>query len=699
VDATNVPWDSRDIANVVQSTNGASAIASIAAGFTTGVASVRDLATPMDLRSGKTLGFYAVSSVATASGDLELVLSDQVNLGASTPVQYVYHYDVSPAGYTERPLAHDGRTDTVETIATFAATEFLYVGAATMFDTITFALGTLNTVNTAMTVQYFNGQTWAVVSTLSDGTIAAGTDTLGQDGSMTFVVSWNWEQCTLDGKTCYWIRMNPTSATLTPNITIEEITVTRATKVNIDLPALEAGVLTFVKLGITPTAISTIDYSAIQSIGLNVAVDKGAQVVFIGYGIELLTHYLDYVVIPSDQKITGLRNYAGNATDPYNNPWVFTEGAVYEIQTQNSDALVELPIGEIKELSSENTGHARTVNDVYLYLSLGEEKLERYFGRNLDDVGPDLDEGLPANRRGKLSALLSYPGRVFLAIDAGNSGYSSILAYKGSGWHEIWRTERAGQHCLSLYHQVIPGSVMGRLWTNAGAEIVWIPFTLSDSLPTGDTQTQMRYFHEGTLETPWIFGNMVDVIKQWNSMKLFLEDTSATEYIKADYKVDGDTAWTEITGDYNTGPSEELFFSASDPPNLSARRIKIRFRLQGNGSATPVATAMLIEAYGVAPIKYRWSFPCILTERIDRRRNLDEDSETILNNYTAVETAIAKLRTAVDNGYALTMTSRWSAYTDKTVILSSAVGRPITITHLEEEPIEEHLFQIVVDQR
>jgi len=699
VDATNVPWDSRDIANVVQSTNGAFSISSIAAGFTTGIASVRNLTTPTDLRSGKTLVFYIVSSVATDTvGDLELVLSDQINLGASTPVSYVYHWE-SGTGYVERPLAHDGRTDTVETIVTFAADEYLYICAPNMFDTITFALGTLNTVNTAMTVEYFNGQTWAAVSTLSDGTIAAGTDRLGQDGSMTFVVSWNWTQNTIDGKTGYWIRMRPTSATLTANITIEEIKVSRATTVNLDIPILEAGVLTFVKLAITPTAISTIDYSAIQSIGLNVVTENGAQTVYIGYGVELLSHYLDYVIIPSDQKITGMRAYAGNQTDPYNNPWVFTESAIYEIQTQNSDALVELPIGEIKELASENTGLAKTVNDVYLYFSLGVEKLERYYGRNLDDIGPDMDEGLPSNRRGKPRAMLSYPGRVFLAIDAGNNGYSSILAYKGSGWHEIWRAERAGQHCLSLYHQVIPGSVMGRLWTNAGAEAVWIPFTLNDDIPGGDTQIHMHYFHEGTLETPWIYGNMVDVIKQWNSLKVFFESDDADAYIEADYKTESVTTWPEISGAFDTEPSEELFFSVADPPNLSARKIKLRFRFYGDGKYTPVMTAMLIEAYGVAPVKYRWSFPCILSEMIDQRRNLAEEEELILNNYTAVETAIAKLRTAVDNGYALTMTSRFSPYTSKTVMLSSAIGRPIEISQNDQEPVEKHLFNIVLDQR
>ena len=701
IDATNTPWDSRVITNVVQNTNGKSSYVTIGAGFGTGIVMVRDLDTPMDLRQGKYIGLYLSSTVTTAdANDVQFVLSDAENLGLATLPSYVYHYDGATT-YVDTWLAADGSAASPGILTSLDTDEYLYICGASKFDTINFDIGTTpNAQNATMTVEYFNGSAWAAVTTLVDTTItgvAPNEKTLAQDGSMTITVPWNWAQFTVNSKTGYWVRMKP-SANLTASVTINEITISRATVVELDTVAMTAGVEYWVRIAISPTAISTIDYSSIKSIGIKLTSDLGAQQIYIE-DVQLLNELNSWVSIPYDHRITGLHPYAGNQVDPYTNPWVFTDKGVFEIQTQNGDTLVELPIGEIKELASEQSGRARTVNDVYLYFTLGNEKVERYYGRNLDDIGPDLDEGLPGSRRGKVSAMLSYPGRVFLAIDAGNSGYSSILAYKGSGWHEVWRAEQSGQHILGLFHQVIPGSMIGRLWCNAGNEIVWIPFTLNDNIPDTDTQGIFRYFHEGTLETPWIYGNMVDVIKQWNNMKLFLEDTSTTEYIKADYKVDTDTGWTAIAGDYNTEPSEELKFSTSDPPNLSARKIKIRLRFQGGGDASPSLTALLIEAYGVTPVKYRYVFPCMLSEMDDQRVDLDENEEAILGAYSAVETAIAKLRTAVDNGYALTLTSRFSPYTSKTVILSSAIGRPVQISDLDSNTVvEKHLFQIALDQ-
>ena len=54
------------------------------------------------------------------------------------------------------------------------------------------------------------------------------------------------------------------------------------------------------------------------------------------------------------------------------------------------------------------------------------------------NAGPDVGYGLPEDRRGIPTDLASYPGHVFAAIDAGDN-YSSILARRNHGWHEIYR--------------------------------------------------------------------------------------------------------------------------------------------------------------------------------------------------------------------------------------------------------------------
>ena len=189
IDATNVPWDSRDIVNVIQGTNGLEATTNVDGAFTTGIISVRNLDTPMDLRQGKYIGMYLASSIATADvNDLQLVLSDAVNLGMATLPSYVYHYDGATT-YVDTWLAADGSAASTGILTSLDTDEYLYICGASKFDTIAFDIGsTPNAVVATMTVEYFNGSAWAAVTTLTDGTLSGGGATLGVDGSMTIAV-------------------------------------------------------------------------------------------------------------------------------------------------------------------------------------------------------------------------------------------------------------------------------------------------------------------------------------------------------------------------------------------------------------------------------------------------------------------------------------------------------------------------------
>ncbi|GAG35723.1 unnamed protein product, partial [marine sediment metagenome] len=229
------------------------------------------------------------------------------------------------------------------------------------------------------------------------------------------------------------------------------------TPVVIDLPKLVAETWTWVVLDIIPESHTAPDETAVISIGLNVAVDVGARDIYISGGIKLLTDVVEYIDFPDDSQITNLIAYAGNESDPRLNPWVLTEEGLAEIQTQNSNVVVPLPLGEIKSLKSPENAKAACVNDVYLWFNLGR-KVERYYARNLEDVGPDREAGLASDQQGTPSKLLSHPGRVFLAIDGGTSNYSSIFQYKNSGWSEIYKAPRVGLRIQDMYYQSIPGS-------------------------------------------------------------------------------------------------------------------------------------------------------------------------------------------------------------------------------------------------
>jgi hypothetical protein len=83
---------------------------------------------------------------------------------------------------------------------------------------------TLQDVAATMTLEYHNGTEWTSVAGLSDGTLAGGTDSLGQDGALTWTQPTNHQLITVDGEEGYWYRFY-FSANLTAGAYIEGLKV------------------------------------------------------------------------------------------------------------------------------------------------------------------------------------------------------------------------------------------------------------------------------------------------------------------------------------------------------------------------------------------------------------------------------------------------------------------------------------------
>lgn len=424
---------------------------------------------------------------------------------------------------------------------------------------------------------------------------------------------------------------------------------------------------------------------AVISVGLAVAVDNGAFTLQILDGIKLISTVLERIKLPASSKITGIIPYAGNATDPVINPWVITETGVYEIQSQNDNQVVELPIGEIKELRSEINGKAVAVNDVYLWFNLAS-RLERYYSRNLDDVGPDRDAGLPSDRIGNPADLLSYPGRVYAAIDGGSSNTSSVLMYD-NGWHEVYRGHRAGTRILNVWTQSIPGEdFTSRMWVSQGPDILWVPVSINPA-----QASSFKHAVEGHIESSWMYAGMQDVTKFFKSLTVFSDGTASVGDIYLDYKIDQDTTWT-VVGKYATYYNLEKDFSSTN--SVRGNRIKIRLRFRTLVSSTPVLKAWLLKGIGIVPIKHGYTWTSKLTEG-----NLNIDLWNTMGNahgsLTTVDTVLAKLDDWASAATVLTLRSIYSPLDNKTVVLEDPGISPMS--YIPEEnpgPLEEFVVQV-----
>jgi|GEM_PF-2110128 len=375
------------------------------------------------------------------------------------------------------------------------------------------------------------------------------------------------------------------------------------TPIEISLPALVANENTWVVVDHQPLMKGPAaggDGSAIASIGLQLDTNLGAQTIYMAYGVRILSDTLKYYPMPNDARINGLGVYAGSADNPRDNIWIQTEDQVYEVQGQNNDAIVPLPLGELKAVRHPLNGTAQTINDVYFIFNLNE-KIERYYSRTMEDIGPDLDEGLPEDRQGIPSALVSYPGRVYLCMDGGDDNTSSILVYKNNGWHEIYRAPRPGLRIRAAGIQSIPGSTIKRLWFRQGADVVWLPISWN---PLSDSE--YTYTHEAFLETGRIYGGRRDIEKYFHSLKLATEQLAAGVTIEADYKTDTSTSWIEIPDVFDTSPYQEIDLSLDN--SVTGRWIQFRLRLYTTDQTkTPVVIATILKCVVIFDVKYTYS--------------------------------------------------------------------------------------------
>lgn len=272
--------------------------------------------------------------------------------------------------------------------------------------------------------------------------------------------------------------------------------------------------------------------------------------------------------------------------------WILKEDMPFVV----SGTYSPYPVGpdEFRTVRSKFNGAAAMRHDVYLYFSL-LQGLERYYGGTYSDVGPNLGEGLPANRRGSIVSMVAYPGKFFAAVDGEADGYSSVLV--SGGWHEMYRAPK-GQRIKAMGFQVIPGTELDRLWIYQGNDFLWMPFPSSSTNELDDDK--YMFTPEWAVELSRIHAGMYDVQKIIKIMKVQserLEVDANTNlpicWFEVDYKVDGDAEWTTLDDAITESPTAEMDFT--DEYGLSGKRLNWRIRgYTRNKNKTPVFLAIIL---------------------------------------------------------------------------------------------------------
>lgn len=625
------PWDGMYSANVLHSLSGVYRI-NILSGFTTGFAAYRDLDAPVDITAGSILRFNVRSSAATSLGDLRLILHDSPNCGQILrPPDAIYHFDGTT--FTEQPFLREFARHKEVTVE-LATNKTLLIGSDEPFNRIFVEIAsTPNAIAAVMSVVPLDDPT--PVDTLTADATAVGGVTLAQDGTMTFTMPDQWKPTYINGIYKYWVRLVPSTA-LTTGLKLYSISIRKDDYTILLIPALAANTETWVSLTYSPGQVPSPNDRAIKSIGLYVNTDLGAMTVDFYSPIYISRNMQERIEIPNDTYITGLDSYAGG-DEQRARCWVLTQDRVYEIQDMEGvPQAVPLALGEMSGLLHPTNGRAHCVNGVYLYFNMFD-RIQRYYNRQLEDIGPTRDNGLPAMLTGPVKKLISVPGAVIALVGSDNTFYKthSVLMYSGGGWHNLYTHYE--EHCESfdVHYQTIPGRDAGELWISIGGDLLSINLALSpnakDYKPAGESWIVM----------PRIYMGLLDVDKFFKSIKASMQSTKyySVGVINIEYKTNNVSTWTPVAGAFDVdGIKEQLISSAYD---IAGKWIQLRVRLfmtsheeqsvvitEEEMGGFPELNALILESLSRVPVK--WAYTLVFRVK-DRDIDLlgDEQPDTV----------------------------------------------------------------------
>lgn len=417
---------------------------------------------------------------------------------------------------------------------------------------------------------------------------------------------------------------------------------------------------------------------------LNITIEAGTTPALTLVKVETVNHskYIGTHTFNDNYgKITGLAEYPMMMNSLYKTLWINREGMIHSISSEGTVDTINLE--ELAMVMEEWNGKASTIHNVYYYIRWMQGSIQRYYNLQLDSVGPDRDAGLPEDRQGAIADLMPYPGRYFAAIDAGTSGYSSVLLNNNSGWHEIYRAPNAGERITALGYQPISGSRPDRLWISVGDDIVWLVMPSNTLKAYYDDQAE--YTHESVLISSWMSIGMIDVIKQWGSMNLMAENLEEDAvYVEADYQIDQDPTWYPMSGHYIESPDQEIKFN--DTFGITAKRLRYRLRLQTNDKKrTPFVKAVVMKTVIKVATKYCYAMSC---------RNLANDVNLRGEQEDITPWDRLKILTEwANNATALQLHCFTDPFDDKIVFID-----PPTFMNLREKDRPGNLVQITLNE-
>ena len=415
---------------------------------------------------------------------------------------------------------------------------------------------------------------------------------------------------------------------------------------------------------------STTGASGNVSVSRAKTLSAGAPIAFASDGTSMLTWG---TAIPLGGTGTGLNNIYFWTN---NGLYAFKSDAVYSV---SNDRATYLDYG-LKNAPSTYNGLAIVAHQQFLYWNW-LFSVERLYGGSLDDIGLGWKgPSLPSGREGYYSAFATYINLVFAAIDA-EDGVSSVQAWDGLSWHEVFRAPAAGMRIRDIGIQTYT-NWRTRLWIDCGGELIYIKLPLRKANPLYDPD--MAYMHEGYLVS--------STIDMGTASKLpkFIKELTATAAnlngagirVEVDYQVDQKIG---LSGYNNWITAQPFTYSPEDtiPIGEPCTQFRYRLRLQTDTATTPPDIKGIVPS-GHARGAFKWTWNFTVTTGGGKGRNkVDRDEFD------------AWLTEAGRTPGRIKMTSTWHSLHNYDVVIAPPRMRAIRPPTKNKQELDSYSFTLI----
>ena len=277
-------------------------------------------------------------------------------------------------------------------------------------------------------------------------------------------------------------------------------------------------------------------------------------------------------------------------------------------------------------------GSTRWRDSVYIPAGLGIYKYIN--GSNsavVTVVGPDRDDGLPSDYRGKISKLLGTHNDLITMVDGtltpgtvdmfatgespvidSSTGYSTILGYNETGWEVKWAASGTdqGKKITAGFVSDVGGTLTAtnpyRLYWGFDGKLYYQQLQSDVINPTQVVNYRYEDDVDGIHYTPWFSADQVEVDKLALKLKAETATCNANQTVQVQYALDYDESTYYTMGTITTNGITTYTFGSS--LGTAFRSIQFKITLATNTTtASPDLISLTLEYRKKLNTKFGWA--------------------------------------------------------------------------------------------